>query len=52
MPPGPRRLTQVEIRTTFEQGWEVESIIPSRFEVVGAEAWLASMRRLPAHLGD
>lgn len=50
--PGPRRLTQVEIRTTFEQGWEVESIIPSRFEVVGAEAWLASMRRLPAHLGD
>ncbi len=54
--PGPRRLNQVEIRNTFEQGWEVESIIPSRFEVVdgsvGAEAWLASIRRLPAHLRD
>ena len=54
--PGPRRLTQVEIRTTFERGWEVESIIPSRFDVVdgsgGAEAWLASIRRLPARLGD
>lgn len=54
--PGPRRLTQTEIRTTFEQGWEVEEISPSRFEVVdgsgGAEAWLASIRRLPAHLGD
>jgi SAM-dependent methyltransferase len=50
--PGPRRLTQPEIRTTFEQGWEVEAIGASRFEVVdgsgGAEAWLASIRRLPA----
>ncbi len=54
--PGPRRLTQAEIRTTFEQGWEVEAISPSRFETVygsgGAEAWLASIRRLPALLGD
>jgi SAM-dependent methyltransferase len=24
--PGPRRLTQTEILTTFEQGWEVEAI--------------------------
>jgi SAM-dependent methyltransferase len=52
--PGPRRLTQTEIRTTFEQGWEVEAISTSRFEVVdasgGAEAWLASVRRLPALL--
>ena len=49
--PGPRRLTQAEIRTTFEQGWEVETISASRFEVVdgsgGAEAWLGSIRRLP-----
>ena len=48
--PGPRRLTQAEIRTTFEQGWEVETISASRFEVVdgsgGAEAWLGSIRRL------
>ena len=48
--PGPRRLTQAEIRTAFEQGWEVEAISASRFEVVdgsgGAEAWLASIRRL------
>jgi SAM-dependent methyltransferase len=52
--PGPRRLTQAEIRSTFEQGWEVEAISASRFEVVdgsgSAEAWLASIRRLPALL--
>lgn len=52
---GPRRLTQAEIRTTFEQGWKVEAISTSRFEVVDgcgdAEAWLASIRRLsPAGL--
>ena len=50
--PGPRRLTQAEIRTTFAQGWEVEAIGASHFEVVdgsgGAEAWLASIRRLPS----
>jgi SAM-dependent methyltransferase len=50
--PGPRRLTQADIRTTFEQGWEVEAISISHFEVVdgsgGAEAWLAVIRRLPA----
>ena len=49
--PGPRRLNQAEIRTTFEKGWEVETISASRFEVVdgssGAEAWLGSIRRLP-----
>jgi len=50
--PGPRRLTQAEIRATFELGWEVEAISASRFEVVdgsgGAAAWLASIRRRPA----
>ena len=54
--PGPRRLTQAEIRTTFELGWEVEAINASRFQVVdgsgGAAAWLASIRRLPALLRD
>jgi ubiquinone/menaquinone biosynthesis C-methylase UbiE len=48
--PGPRRLTQAEIRTIFGQGWAVESIEPSAFKVVdgsaGADAWLASIRRL------
>ena len=52
--PGPRRLTQAEIRSSFERGWEVEAISASRFEVVdgsgGAEASLASIRRLPALL--
>jgi SAM-dependent methyltransferase len=51
--PGPRRLTQAEIRRTFAPGWEVEEISPSHFELVedrgGADAWLASIRRLPAH---
>jgi SAM-dependent methyltransferase len=34
--PGPRRLTQAEIRTAFEQGWEVEAISASRFESTAA----------------
>ena len=54
--PGPRRLTQAEIRATFAQGWAVEAMSPSRFEVVGggggAEAWLASILRLPALLRE
>jgi SAM-dependent methyltransferase len=54
--PGPRRLTQAEIRTTFAQAWEVEAISASQFKVVdgsgGADAWLASIRRLPSRLRD
>lgn len=54
--PGPRRLTQADIRATFAQGWEVEEISASRFKVVdgsrGADAWLASIRRLPSRTQD
>jgi 2-polyprenyl-3-methyl-5-hydroxy-6-metoxy-1,4-benzoquinol methylase len=48
--PGPRRVTQAEICSIFAQGWDVESICASHFKVVdgsgGADAWLASIRRL------
>jgi cyclopropane fatty-acyl-phospholipid synthase-like methyltransferase len=53
---GPRRVTQKEIEETFAEGWEVESIAPTRFEVRpdlkdisfsegGPKAWLAVVRR-------
>lgn len=53
---GPRRVTERELRAAFAQGWEIESIVPARFEVVpgvpgaeftpgGAHAWFASVRR-------
>jgi cyclopropane fatty-acyl-phospholipid synthase-like methyltransferase len=46
---GPRRVTQAEIRESFKEGWEVESIEPTVYltkpEVFGeAKAWLATMR--------
>lgn len=42
---GPRRVTQVEIRSMFKDGWRTNYIQPSAFEIVGghAEAWLASL---------
>lgn len=58
--PGPRRLTQDDIRASFGEGWIMESIVPSRFELIGSElgaprdtlseqsaglAWLARIRR-------
>jgi SAM-dependent methyltransferase len=44
---GPRRVTQAEIRSTFSDGWRVDSIEPSAFETnLGpAHAWLASISR-------
>ena len=49
---GPRRVSQAEIRATFEPGWSVDSIVAERFDTIdparGArhpEAWLASMTR-------
>ena len=44
---GPRRVTQAEIRSTFIDGWSVESIEPSQFATNGrmTEAWLATIRR-------
>ena len=48
--PGPRRLTQAEIRATFERGWEVEAIEAACFDIrgdtPGGDAWLARMRRI------
>lgn len=48
--PGPRRLTQAEIRASFEAGWEVEAIEAARFEIrgntPGGDAWLARIRRI------
>ena len=45
---GPRRVTQVEIRSVFSDGWHVNYIQPSAFEtnIGDAHAWLASISRL------
>ncbi len=46
---GPRRISQQEIRDTFQHGWKVESIQPERFETtwntVGAKAWFSIVVR-------
>jgi SAM-dependent methyltransferase len=53
---GPRRVSEAELRDAFRAGWEIESLEPTRFEVVpgipgaafspgGAHAWFAVMRR-------
>lgn len=53
---GPRRVSQMELRDAFAGDWAVESIMPSRFEVVpnlknfifsegGPKAWFAVVRR-------
>jgi ubiquinone/menaquinone biosynthesis C-methylase UbiE len=53
---GPRRVSERELRAAFADGWHVETIEPSRFEVVpgipgaefgpdGAKAWFAVVRR-------
>jgi len=50
---GPRRVTQDEIRETFARGWNVERILPQRFEVAAGfsagrpHAWLARIVRGP-----
>jgi SAM-dependent methyltransferase len=46
---GPRRVTQAEIRSSFERGWRVDSIEPSTLEnVMGppVPAWLACITRI------
>jgi ubiquinone/menaquinone biosynthesis C-methylase UbiE len=51
---GPRRVTQAEIRAAFSGGWDVEDIVPERFEVRSEfmrdtpDAWLATIARTPA----
>ena len=53
---GPRRVSQQEIESAFADGWDVESIEPSRYEVRldlkdlvfsegGPKAWFATVRR-------
>ena len=46
---GPRRVTEAELRSTFEDGWSVDGITAVRFETRlgpnGARAWLASFTR-------
>lgn len=46
---GPRRITQAEIRSFFQDGWTVNYIREARFETHvhegGARAWLASITR-------
>lgn len=46
---GPRRVRQDEIRSSFDDGWQVESIEPATMDVTidpdGVRAWLATIRR-------
>ena len=53
---GPRRITQQEIRDSFQKGWQVKQIEPIRFESAerpgrmaftpgGPKAWLATIER-------
>ena len=46
---GPRRVTQAEIRDTFDAAWRVDSIVAARFATLdpgeGPRAWLASLTR-------
>ncbi len=46
---GPRRVTEAEIRSVFQDRWRTNYIQPSTLEIIGgrAEAWLASISRSP-----
>jgi SAM-dependent methyltransferase len=50
---GPRRVSEEEIRTTFQDGWEIrwirEARFETRFEGVEGRAWLAALRRLSSN---
>ena len=47
---GPRRVTQQEIRSSFSEGWRVDSIEPAELEInvepLAALAWLSVITRL------
>jgi SAM-dependent methyltransferase len=49
---GPRRVTEGELHTAFDSGWEIDSLTAERFEINPvqgtplAEAWLADVVRL------
>jgi cyclopropane fatty-acyl-phospholipid synthase-like methyltransferase len=51
-PGGPRRVSQAEIRDTFQDGWKINYIREARFEsnihADGARAWLSSITHQPA----
>jgi SAM-dependent methyltransferase len=56
---GPRRVSQDELRTAFRGGWTVLAIQaesfalnPGVFGTATAQAWLATVRRLPPHAED
>src|SRR6266508_3687406 len=48
---GPRRVRQDEIRSSFADGWRIDSIEPAVLEITidpaGAAAWLAALTRTP-----
>ncbi|MCZ7583415.1 MAG: class I SAM-dependent methyltransferase [Deltaproteobacteria bacterium] len=54
-PDGPRRVTQTEIKGTFQKGWRVHSIETALFDNVlydsGARAWLAKIERMDEEPG-
>ena len=47
---GPRRVSEDEIRTSFAQGWRIDSIEPTVIDITidpnGAQAWLAAVARI------
>lgn len=47
---GPRRVTQDEIRRTFDRGWRIAEIVETRFETTlpdgAVRAWRATIERL------
>jgi SAM-dependent methyltransferase len=52
---GPRRITHMEIRGTFHEGWAVESIEPETYESsldVEIHAWLTTLRRVRLRRGS
>jgi hypothetical protein len=46
---GPRRVTQDEIRASFAEGWQIDSIEPATLEITfdpnGVLAWLTAITR-------
>ncbi|HZU73675.1 MAG TPA: class I SAM-dependent methyltransferase, partial [Acidimicrobiales bacterium] len=46
---GPRRVTEAEIRSSFSDGWTIESLLPAVFSITidpaGAQAWVGVIRR-------
>ena len=58
---GPRRVSKTEIHAAFADGWKIESITPTRFEVIpefkdmfsegGPKAWLVVVSRVQGRQG-